>query len=137
MAITDSLSRFSATIIATLRTRLELLSVETEESFARYTRHLLLALIILFFAGIAILLGVLLVLAAFWDSHRHLAITSMMLGFFLLAGGLFWYLKASIAQQPGFLAHTIAELENDLEALRQRDNQFDTKPDTESDTEQD
>ncbi len=121
MAIADSLARFSATLIATLQTRLTLLSVETEQSLARYTRHLLLSLIILFFAGIAILLGVLLVLAAFWDSHRYSAIAGMMVGFFLLAGGLFWHLKTSIAQQPEFLALTIAELENDLQALRGRD----------------
>jgi uncharacterized membrane protein YqjE len=121
MAITDSLARLSASIIATIQTRLELLSLETEESFARYTRHLLLSLIALFFAGIGVLLAILLILAAFWDSHRTLAITCMMGGFFALAAGLFWHLKTSIAQQPKFLAHTIVELQSDLDALRGRD----------------
>jgi uncharacterized membrane protein YqjE len=117
MAITDSLARFSASIIATVQTRLELLSLETEESFARYTRHLLLSLIALFFAGIGILLAVLLVLAAFWDTHRTISITCVMAVFFAFAGGLFWYLKTSIAEQPKFLAHTIAELQSDLDVL--------------------
>jgi len=121
MAITDSLARFSASLVATVQTRLELLSLETEESFSRYTRYLLLSLTVLFFAGIGILLAVLLVLASFWDSHRTVAIISMMAVFFALAGGLFWYLKTSIAEQPKFLAHTIEELQSDLNALGGRE----------------
>jgi|JI6StandDraft_1071083.scaffolds.fasta_scaffold20429_5 uncharacterized membrane protein YqjE len=117
MSITDSLARFSASLVATLQTRLELVSLETEESVARYTRYLLLSLAVFFFAGLGILLAVLLVLALFWDSHRTVAIVGMMTVFFALAGGLFWYLKTSIARQPKFLAHTIAELQSDLDAL--------------------
>ena len=118
MSITDSLARFSASIIETLHTRLELLSAETEESMARTVRYLLLSLVALFFASVGVLLLVLLAVVCFWDTHRELVILSMAFGFFAIAGGILLWIKTAIANQPKFLELTIQELRSDVAALR-------------------
>jgi uncharacterized membrane protein YqjE len=118
MAITDSLARFSASIIETLQTRLELLSVETEARLALYIKYLLCSLIALFFAGIGVFLLVLLVVAYYWDSHREVAIASLAFTFFGIAAGVIAWFKASLARQPKFLELSIDELGRDAQALR-------------------
>jgi uncharacterized membrane protein YqjE len=122
MAITDSIARFSATIIETLQTRLELLSVETEETLARYCRYLLCSLIALFFAAMGVLLSVLLIVVFFWDSHREIAILGMAFCSFAIAIGFSWWIRGALAQQPKFLALSIQELKNDVAALRSSQN---------------
>lgn len=118
MAITDSLARFSASVLETLHTRLSLLSLETEVRMAHYVQFLLWSLIALFFASIAVILCVLLVVVCFWDTHRELAIISMAAAFFILAGGIAIWLKNVRASQPTFLQLSLQELESDINSLR-------------------
>jgi uncharacterized membrane protein YqjE len=122
MAITDSIARFSATIIETLQTRLELLSAETEETLARYSRYFFCSLIALFFAALGVLLSVLLIVVFFWDSHRVVAILSLACCSFVIAIGFSWWIKNALAQQPKFLALSIQELKSDVAALRSSQN---------------
>ena len=56
MAITDSIARFGASLLETLRTRLELASVEIEEEFGRYASYVLLSIIGLFCGFVTLLL---------------------------------------------------------------------------------
>lgn len=118
MAIADSLAALAATLLATLRTRLELISVELEEELARYSSYLLWSLVALFCAGIAVLLGILLIVALYWDSHRMLVLLSLIGLFGGLAITLAVWLKLAMRNKPRLLASTLAELRKDTSILR-------------------
>lgn len=125
MTISNSLARFSVSVLETLQTRLELLGVETEVRLQAYIRYLLYSLIAILFAGVGLLLLLLLVVAYYWDTHRFLAIACMagvFLGFSLY---LFAWVKNSIAKQPTFFALSSAELARDVEQLRAAADQQD------------
>src|SRR4051812_1903144 len=83
MAISDTVGRLGATLLAILQTRLELAAVELEEESQRFIGYLLLSLLALFLCAIALVMGALLVVVLFWDSYRIQAV----LGMGLLFGG--------------------------------------------------
>jgi uncharacterized membrane protein YqjE len=117
MAILDSLARLAANLLGILHTRLELVSLEVEEELARYASYLLQLLVVLFCAGVAILLAILLVIAVFWDSHREAALLTLIALFGATAIGLGWRLKISLARKPRLFTHSLAELRKDSTAL--------------------
>lgn len=117
MAITDSIARLASTLITSIHTRLELISVELEEELARFSTYLLLSLVALACAGIAVLLLILLVVAIFWDTHRFLVL-GLLIGLFAsTAIGLACWLRSAIRQKPRLLAHSLAELRRDSDSL--------------------
>lgn len=117
MAITDSIARLASTIITSIHTRLELISVELEEELARFSTYLLWSLVALACAGIAVLLLILLVVAVFWDTHRFLVL-GLLIGLFAsTAVGLAYWLRNAIRQKPRLLAHSLAELRRDSDSL--------------------
>ena len=117
MAITDSIARLASTIITSIHTRLELISVELEEELARFSTYLLWSLVALASAGIAVLLLILLVVAVFWDTHRFLVL-GLLIGLFAsTAVGLAYWLRSAIRQKPRLLAHSLAELRRDSDSL--------------------
>lgn len=118
MAIADSLAALAGTLLATLRTRLELISVELEEELARYASYLLWSLVALFCAGVAILLGILLIVALYWDSNRVLVLLTLIGLFGGLALALALWLRLAIRNKPRLLASTFSELRKDSSTLR-------------------
>lgn len=111
------LKGLSATLLATGRTRLELLGNEIEEEKLRALRLLLLALAAIFCAGVAVLLLVVLFAVAFWES-RVLVIGGFAALFVALCGLLVFAMgKAAKRSEPVF-AHSLAELEEDLRQLK-------------------
>ena len=70
MSISASINRIVSTFVAILQTRLELVTVELEEELIRFATYFVYTLIALFCAGVAISLGILLIIAVFWDEHR-------------------------------------------------------------------
>lgn len=118
MAIVDSLARLAATVLETLHTRLELISVEVEEEMARYSSYLLWIVVALFCAGIAILLAILLVVVLFWDSHREAVLLSLIGVFAGIAIFLGWWLRESMRNKPRLLAYSLEELKRDTATLR-------------------
>jgi uncharacterized membrane protein YqjE len=117
MAITDSLARLAGTLLATLHTRLELISVEIEEELACFSSYLLWSIVALGCAAIAVLLSILLIVALFWDSHRFLVLASLIVIFAGSALGLALWLHAAIRAKPRFLASSLDELQRDSAAL--------------------
>lgn len=80
-----SVRGLAATLVAAARTRIELATIEIEEEIARLSTLLAYAVaagVLLFFA---VVLVVLFVLAAFWDSHRLLAL-GLLAALFIVAG---------------------------------------------------
>lgn len=118
MAIVDSIARLASTLLDILHTRLELVSVEVEEELTRYAAYLVLVLIALFCAGIAVLLGILLIIALFWDTHRLQVLLTLIAVFGGAAIGLGLWLRQALRSKPRLFAHTLAELGKDKSALQ-------------------
>lgn len=117
MALTDSLARLAGTLLATLHTRLELITVEIEEELASFSSYLLWSIVALACAGIAVLLSILLLVAVFWDSHRFLVLGGLIVFFAGSASGLALWLRATLRAKPRFLASTLDELRHDSSSL--------------------
>lgn len=69
-----SIKSLAATLIAVVETRLRLLDNELHAEKLRLARLGLFAAAAIFFFGLGIIMLTLLVIVAFWDSHRLLAI---------------------------------------------------------------
>ena len=118
MAIVDSLARLAATLLETVHTRLELVSVEIEEEMARYSSYLLRVVVALFCAGISVLLAILLIVVIFWDSHREAVLLGLIAVFAGVALYLGWWLRESMRNKPRLLGYTLDELKRDTNTLR-------------------
>lgn len=109
------------TLLGIVQTRLEILVTEIEEERLRLTKMLFYGLLTLFFLGMAILLLTTLLVAAFWDSHRLMAITAVAiiyLGMALLCG---FCLRQQAKQKPRLFASSLAELGKDRAELAVRE----------------
>lgn len=113
-----SLKRLLATLVATGKTRLELLATELEEEKIRLTQLLVFAVAALVFVCIGLVLLVALIAAAFWESRIVIfAVFSLI----FLGGGM--ALAAAALRlgrrRSGLFSNSINELKSDLDALRQ------------------
>ncbi|HUX30199.1 MAG TPA: phage holin family protein [Thiobacillus sp.] len=116
----ESLSTLAATLVAIAHTRLDLLSADVEEDRAHVLSLLVLALATLFFIGVGVVLGTILFVVAFWDSHRLLALGSLA-GFFLAAGvGAWAYALHKARTKPRLFAASLSELLKDRQQLVSR-----------------
>ena len=80
-------------------------------------------LVALFCLGLAVLLLVLLVVAAFWDSYRLLVLLGLA-GFFLLAGGgMIAYAAHQFKTHPRLFAASLGELRKDYQQLEAKNEQ--------------
>ena len=117
MALGDSLGQLAATLSNIVHTRVELAAVELEEELTHFSSSLLWSLTALFFAGIAVLMAILTLVAAFWDSYRYTVLLSLFALFSLLSLGIFLWLRQQFRNKPGFLSHSLAELKKDSLAI--------------------
>ncbi|MDO8931402.1 MAG: phage holin family protein [Rhodocyclaceae bacterium] len=117
----SSLRGLVATGVATLQTRLELLSTELQEEKARVLGLLAYgaAALVLLAAGVVFLAVLLTVLL--WDSHRVLAL-AVFATLFLGAGGLALAMTLRLARSDSRLfAASLAELAQDRDTLEPRE----------------
>lgn len=114
---TAAAQRLATTLLASGRTRLELLGNELEEEKLRLIRIALLAQALMLCAGIAVVLGFALLALSFWE--QRLVIMGGGAVVFLAAAALFYasLQRALTRPQPMFNA-SVAELEEDLRQLR-------------------
>lgn len=118
MAIVESVSRLAGTFIAILQTRLELIAIEVEEESLRFFSYFFFALAAMFCIGMALLLGVLLIVVIYWDSHRVPVLVSLM-AFFVLSSALIMLgVRKHYRMKPRMLSHTLTELSRDIERLK-------------------
>ncbi|NHZ35180.1 phage holin family protein [Massilia rubra] len=118
MAIVESVGRIGATLIAMVQTRLELAAVEVQEELQRFLGYVVLALASLILFGVALLLLVLLVVVIFWDSYRLEAIGALALLFGVAGGAIGLQVKRSFDARPRLLGATVAELNKDVNFVR-------------------
>lgn len=116
----DSLTMLAATLVAIAHTRLDLLSADLEEGREHLLSLLVLALAGLFCLGVGVVLATMLLVAAFWDTHRLLVLGSLA-GFFLAAGMAAWVFAMHKARtKPRLFAASLSELLKDRQQLVSR-----------------
>src|SRR5512138_51237 len=113
----ESLKALTASLVGIIHTRLELLSLDIAEEREHLITLLLLALAALFCCGVGMVLLALLVVAAFWETHRLLALGGAG-GLFLLAGAaMAWVAVRNARNRPRLFATSLAELSKDRQHL--------------------
>ena len=115
----EALGRLLQTVLALLQTRGRLLATELEEERAVLETRVLLAVVAVGAGGFALLLFTMLGIAAFWDTHRLLAIGVAGGIYAVIAGVAAWRVMRLGAEKPPLFATTLAELEKDRRALRE------------------
>lgn len=115
-----SLTNVLSTLVAIAQTRLEIISTELQEEVGHAAELLLWAFVALFAAGIGLFLGALVLIFAFWDSHRVLVSVLVMAFFLLLALTAVLVLRAKLQGRKRLFESTIAEFARDREQLKSR-----------------
>lgn len=114
----ESLKTLSVSLVSIVHTRLELLSTDVAEEREQLTSFLVLVLVALGCFGVGVVLLAMLVVVAFWETHRLLALAGMT-GLFLAAGfGLGWFAMHRVRTKPRLFEASLAELSKDRQQLR-------------------
>ena len=126
MAILDAVGRIGGTLLAMVETRMELAALEVEEESQRLLGYFALALLSLILFGIAMVLVSLTIILVFWDSYRlHAAL--VLAALFATAGTVVGMkLRTAFRTRPRMLAATVAELNKDVNFLRNAGHQDET-----------
>jgi uncharacterized membrane protein YqjE len=110
--------RMLAILVNMVRTRLNLLAVELMEEKSRIWLMLVLTALALIFASMALLMLSLLVIVAFWEESRLLAIGGLLV-FYVAAGGVtLLVLRQKAKLGSRLFAHTLRELSRDTAELQ-------------------
>ena len=115
--ILHSLRSVGPALIALAHTRVELFGIELAEERGRAASLAFNGALALLFAGLALLMANLLVLAICWETHRYHAIVGLMAVYAAGALYLVMRIKGALAARPPMFEATLAELKADLEAL--------------------
>lgn len=116
----ESLTVLVTTFVAIAHTRLELLSTDFEEDRQHLFSLLVLALAALFCLVVGVVLAAILLVTAFWDTHRLMVLGSLT-GFFLAVGAAAWRLVTHKARtKPRLFAASLSELFKDQQQLDSR-----------------
>lgn len=112
-----SLTEVAGTLVGIVHTRLHLLSIDLEEDRDRILSLLALGLVALFCFGVGVILGTLLLIVAFWDTHR-LLVLGVLTGSFLAIGiTALIYAIYKIRTMPKLFAASMTELLKDKQQL--------------------
>jgi uncharacterized membrane protein YqjE len=116
----ESLRNLSVSLVSIIHTRLELLSTDISVEREQLTTFLILVLVALGCAGIGVVLLAILIVVAFWETHRLLALAGLT-GVFLMGGvGLGGYAMHRVRTKPRLFAASLAELSKDRQQLRRK-----------------
>lgn len=117
-----SLRRVISGVLELAQVRLSLLATELEQEKLRLVAVLIWAAVAILLLGIGLLMLALLVLAAFWDSHRLAATLGLALAFLGAAALAGWRARQRLQSPGGPFALSLGELKRDREGLdAQRD----------------
>jgi uncharacterized membrane protein YqjE len=116
----DSLKALLATMFGIAHTRVELISIEVEEQFARLASLLVWGLVALFFAFTGVMLSAIAFIVVFWDSNRVLAAAGLAAAFVLLAVIAVLGFIARAKARPRLFKASLDELAKDRSQLDSR-----------------
>lgn len=115
----SSIKTLASTLLDVAQTRLELLANELEENRSRMIQLIYFSFFMLFFFFLGMVLLTLLIIIAFWDSYRVLAISMIAAIYLGTAGGLAIYVVRELKgkSRPKLFSASIAEIIKDRIAL--------------------
>lgn len=116
--VSAPLRRLGASLMTLGRIRLELFAIEAQEEKERIASLLLWAVLAALLAGFGLLMVILLVTVALWDSHRLLALGGGTVVLVAAAVVAVLKVKALIDQPASLFQSSIGELKADADALR-------------------
>jgi len=116
--LASALSGIAATVVALLRTHLELATVEFEEERARVGTLIALIVIATVFACFTFVALSVLIVVCLWDRYPVAAIAGVALVYALIAAGAVLALKNQLHAGGRPFAATLSQLERDADALR-------------------
>jgi len=109
--------RVLVTLMSMLQTRLEMAALELGEEKARLLSLIFTGLSALIFMSFAVLMGSLLIVAWFWETHRMASLAGLAVFYAFLAFVLWRRLQFALEHQPPAFAYTLAELAKDRDSL--------------------
>jgi uncharacterized membrane protein YqjE len=113
-----SLKSLAASLVSHLHTRLELFATEFAEEKLRLTSLLFIAILALFFAFMTLVLAVLFVIAAYWDTPYRLHAVALVAAVFLAAAVISaGMVRARLKSRPRLFEASLAELYKDRQQL--------------------
>ena len=115
--IVQSGRRILAILVGMVRTRLGILAVELMEEKSRIWLMLVLTALALIFALMALLMLSLLVIVAFWEENRLLAIGALLVFYLVAAGASVLVLRQKAKIGSPLFSHTLRELSKDTDEL--------------------
>jgi uncharacterized membrane protein YqjE len=113
----DSLKAMLATLVGIAHTRVELISTEVEEQFARMVSLLVWGLVALFLAFTGVILSAIAFIVLFWDSNRVLAAGALAVVFVVLAVIAVLGFIARAKARPRLFEASLEELAKDRDRL--------------------
>src|SRR6185436_14447281 len=120
LGLFDSLKALLLTLAGIAHTRIELISTEVEEQFARLVSLLVWGLVAMFFAFTGVILSAIALIVVFWESNRVLAAAALAAGFLLLAGIAVLVFFARAKARPTLFKASLEELAKDRRQLDSR-----------------
>ena len=109
----ESLKALSGTLVAVVRTRFQLLSSDIAEERQRAISLMVLGLVALFSLGLGTVLFSVLIVIAYWESHRFLALGALAGVFLVASAGAVWLALHKVQTGPRLFAASRAELSRD------------------------
>lgn len=113
-----SVKNLAASLVSHLHTRLQLFATEFAEEKLRLTSLLFGAILALFFIFMTLVLAVLFVIAAYWDTPYRLHAVAILAVLFLAGAGIFGSMvRAKLKSRPRLFEASLAELYKDRQQL--------------------
>jgi uncharacterized membrane protein YqjE len=112
-----SLRSLAANAVEILRTRLELLATEVEEEGLRLAQIAFWTLVALLFLTLGLLTFTLLVVVAFWDTHRVLVVALLAASYLGVGIGIGLWVRSRLLAGSKLFAASLAELAKDRDKL--------------------
>lgn len=116
----DSLKALLVTLVSIGHTRIELISTEVEEQFARLVSLLVWGLVAMFCAFTGVILSAIALIVLFWESNRVLAAAGLAVAFVLLAVIAVLGFIARAKARPRLFKASLDELAKDRRQLDSR-----------------
>jgi uncharacterized membrane protein YqjE len=116
----DSLKALLVTLVGIAHTRVELISTEVEEQYARLVSLLVWGLVALFFAFTGVILSAIAFIVLFWESNRVLAAAGLAAAFVLLAVIAVLGFISRAKTRPRLFKASLDELAKDRSQLNSR-----------------
>ena len=117
-SLLQSLVRLGGTLLATVQTRVELLTTELSEDVERGVRILLWGFVAVLAGVLAVLLAGVTLVIYFWDTHRIGAAVGVTIVFALVAAVAAWVSRKRLHEKSRLLDATRTELRRDVALLR-------------------